>query len=150
MPLPEDAVALCRDRFGLTELPDDGPVVDRAQVLALATALKDLGYGFFVYCAAAHYPATEDQPDRTLVAYRVRRLPTHDFPFRVWVPTGEGTPSLTSVWRGADWQEREQFDLVGTRFDGHPDLRRIMLPEDWEGHPLRRDYAIDTRHHPWR
>ena len=43
-----------------------------------------------------------------------------------------------------------QFDLVGTIFEGHPDLRRIMMPEDWPGHPLRRDYAIDTAHFPWR
>ena len=71
-------------------------------------------------------------------------------PFRVFVPTEESTPSLSGVWAGADWQEREQYDLVGTIFSDHPDLRRIMLPEDWVGHPLRRDYAIDTSHFPWR
>jgi NADH-quinone oxidoreductase subunit C len=59
-------------------------------------------------------------------------------------------PSVYSVWVGADWQEREAFDLVGPVFEGHPDLRRIMLPEDWEGHPLQRQYAIDTPHRPWR
>ena len=58
--------------------------------------------------------------------------------------------SLVPLFAGADWQEREQYDLVGVRFEGHPDMRRIMLPEDWEGHPLRRDYAIDTAHPPWR
>lgn len=146
-----DVADVLRERFGIAEMPAIGVEVDRTRIVELARTLKDeLGFAYFVYCCAAHYPAAGELPDRTLVEYRVRRLPADDVAIRVWVPTGETTPSLCGVYRGADWQEREQYDLVGTVFADHPDLRRIMLPEDWEGHPLRRDYAIETRHHPWR
>jgi len=56
-------------------------------------------------------------------------------------------PSLEPVWKSADWLEREQFDLLGVNFEGHPDLRRIMLPDDWVGNPLRKDYAEQPEYH---
>ncbi|MBM4366242.1 MAG: NADH-quinone oxidoreductase subunit C [Deltaproteobacteria bacterium] len=136
-------------RFDLVA-ENDTVVVPVDKLVDVATYLRGQGFEYFVYCCAVHYPASESEPDRALVEYRLRRLPAEDMVLRLWIPSSDACPSLAGLWEAADWQEREQFDLVGVRFAGHPDLRRIMLPEDWPGHPLRRDYAIDTRHFPWR
>jgi NADH:ubiquinone oxidoreductase subunit C len=61
---------------------------------------------------------------------------------QAWVEDGEAVPSLVSVWPTADWHEREAWDMMGIPFDGHPNLRRILMEDDWEGHPLRKDYPI--------
>jgi NADH-quinone oxidoreductase subunit C len=61
---------------------------------------------------------------------------------KIWVDDGEHVPSVVSVWPTADWHEREAWDLMGIPFDGHPNLVRILMEDDWEGHPLRKDYPI--------
>ena len=65
-------------------------------------------------------------------------------------PGAAHCPSLTGLFRGANWMERECYDMFGVTFEGHPDLRRILLGDDWEGHPLRKDYAVDTPQAPYR
>ena len=72
------------------------------------------------------------RPGRT--AARVR--------LQVWADDGEAVPSVVGVWPTADWHEREAWDLFGIRFDGHPNPSRILMDDDWEGHPLRKDYPI--------
>jgi NADH-quinone oxidoreductase subunit C len=64
---------------------------------------------------------------------------------KVRVGAGESVPSIAKIWAGAGWPEREVFDLFGIGFDGHEDLRRLMMPEDWEGCPLRKDYPVQLR-----
>jgi len=61
---------------------------------------------------------------------------------QAWVDEDETVPSLVSIWPTADWHEREAWDMMGIRFDGHPNLLRILMDDDWEGHPLRKDYPI--------
>ena len=61
---------------------------------------------------------------------------------QVWLDDGESVPTVIGIWPTADWHEREAWDLMGIRFDGHPNLTRILMDEDWEGHPLRKDYPI--------
>ncbi len=84
------------------------------------------------------------KPARFSVSYHL--LSVSDTPRRVrvqtWVEDGEPVPSVIGLWPTADWHEREAFDLMGVRFDGHPNLKRLLTDDDWEGHPLRKDYPI--------
>jgi len=68
---------------------------------------------------------------------------------KVLVGDGEPVPSVVGVWPGANWLEREVFDMFGVVYEGHPDLKRILLPEDWQGHPLRKEYDILRQDDAW-
>jgi NADH-quinone oxidoreductase subunit C len=84
------------------------------------------------------------KPKRFAVAYHLLRLQrgAPRVRVKVYVDDGESVPSVVGVWPTADWHEREAWDLMGIPFDGHPNLRRILMDDDWEGHPLRKDYPI--------
>ncbi len=85
--------------------------------------------------------------------YHLSSIPNEiSLALKVTLPRGtvENLPeidSLNSIWRTADWHEREAYDLVGVRFKAHPDLRRILMPADWQGHPLRKDYEDPSEYH---
>ncbi|HWO81419.1 NADH-quinone oxidoreductase subunit C [Gaiella sp.] len=85
-----------------------------------------------------------DKPKRFAVVYHLLRVA--DAPGRVrvtaWLDDGDEIDSVVGVWPAADWFEREVFDMFGITFRGHPYLVRILMPEDWEGHPLRKDYPV--------
>ena len=116
--------------------------VARERIVEAATILRD-AFGF------------QAAEDITAVDYWQRREPRFDVVYhffsyehgdaitlRVAVDDGETMPSITGVFPGANWYERELFDMFGIPFEGHPDLRRIIMPYDWEGHPLRKDYPL--------
>ncbi len=154
---PSDLEALLRDEFGVAETaPKDGaPVVAVERHVALARRLRGMGYEIFTYVVATHFPEKTGKapaPERFELAYAVRSVGKGSkvASWRLKLAPGEAAPSLVGVYAGADWQEREQWDLVGVRFAGHPDLRRIMMPENWDGHPLRKDYPADKACPPWR
>lgn len=90
----------------------------------------------------SRYPG--DQGPRFEVVYNLISIPFHHrMRLKVRVPEeNPRIPSVSAVWNTADWHEREAYDLMGIIFDDHPDLRRILLPEDWEGHPLRKEYPL--------
>ena len=74
---------------------------------------------------------------------------SHYLEVRIEVEDGVSIPSVSSLWRTADWHEREAFDLMGIYFIGHPDLRRVLLPEGFAGHPLRKDYVYEIHEEEW-
>jgi NADH-quinone oxidoreductase subunit C len=84
------------------------------------------------------------KPKRFAVSYHLLALCSEPRRVRLqtWLDDGDRVASVVEVWPTADWHEREVFDLMGIVFEGHPNLVRILMPEDWEGHPLRKDYPI--------
>jgi NADH-quinone oxidoreductase subunit C len=122
-------------------------LVPADHLLAVCRALQSTaGLEFVAFSnvtAVDFYPKREPRFDvvyHLVSPHRRRRIR-----LKARVAAGQSVPSVTPVWPGAGWMEREVFDLFGIVFDGHPDLRRLMMPDDWEGHPLRKDYPVQLR-----
>ncbi len=102
-------------------------------------------------CEMLHLISGVDYPDeeKLQVVYHLESVSdNHQVVLKVDVARDEPiVPSLVSFWPAADWMERETYDLVGVIFEGHPNLRRILCAEDWEGHPLRKDYVLPAYYH---
>jgi NADH-quinone oxidoreductase subunit C len=117
-------------------------VVEAMRAKELLRFLKaEKGFNFLADLSCAHWP----EEGRIDVVYQVRNLKTREqFRVRAALPVEDpAIATVSDVWRTADWLEREVYDLMGIVFTGHPDLRRIMLPEDFDGHPLRKEFPME-------
>jgi NADH-quinone oxidoreductase subunit C len=126
---------------------DDEVTVAPSDFHAVARALRDdaeLAMDHFIDLTAVDYPEREPEGPRFDVILHMRSSTKgHRVRVRTRIADTETLPTLTDVWVGANWAEREIFDMFGIRFDGHPDLRRILMYDEFIGHPLRKDYPID-------
>jgi NADH-quinone oxidoreductase subunit C len=98
------------------------------------------------YLSNLHGTHNPDRPKPLEVTYNIFSISKAQWiMLKVEVAENEEVPTVTTVWRTANWHEREAFDLVGIRFSGHPDMTRILLPDDWVGHPLRKEYPLEGK-----
>ncbi|MBF0553748.1 MAG: NADH-quinone oxidoreductase subunit C [Nitrospirae bacterium] len=119
-----------------------GVTLKKDKILQIARCLHDTPEFMFDYlrdlCGVDY---KKIKTPRFEVVYNLYSMThRHTIRLNVQVPDKEPIQSVVSVWKTADWHERECFDMYGIVFEGHPDLRRILMPEDWDGHPLRKDY----------
>lgn len=113
--------------------------VSKDKLLSVLSFLKNDGYATLMDLTAVDYL----DPKRTKVLYWLHNPATLErVRVTLFAAREEAIPSVTSLWEGANWFERELFDLFGVLFENHSDLTRILMPDDWQGHPLRKDYAL--------
>ncbi len=132
----------------LTHLGQNYMIADRSLIPELLQVLRDEEQ--FDYCVditAVHYPKREKQFDVVWVLYSFPR--NERIRVKTLIGDGETLPSSVPLWATTNWLEREVYDMFGIKFDGHPELKRILLPEGWKGFPLRKDYGILQQDNEW-
>ena len=153
-PWESEMVAKFKGRFGSgireasTYVGQAYMVVDASVVSQVLQLLRDdEGFDYCVDITAVHYPKREQQFDLVWILYSFPR--NERIRVKTLLKDGETAPSVSGLYSSANWLEREVFDMFGIRFEGHPDLKRILLPDGWQGHPLRKDYGILQQDTEW-
>ena len=119
-------------------------IVSLSSLLDVATYLRDAPDAAFDYCSdvtATDWPPREQRFDVIYCLYSTRHR--HRVRIKVHAAENEPVPSVTDIWPAANWLEREVYDLFGVNFIGHPDRRRLLMPDEWQGHPQRKDYPLE-------
>ncbi len=149
MKTPEEIFEYLKNEFGedaLTfekgDIGDPWILVDAASIKSVSKFLRDdpgMRFNTLMCLSGLHYPKEEELG----VVYNLHSTELNQtITLKVRVPIDEpAVPSVEAIWKTADWHEREAYDMVGVTFEGHPNHKRILLPDDWEGHPLRKDYV---------
>ena len=155
VPTPWDSplIAKLKSEYGsgvepLTYLGQNYMIVDRSLIPEILQVLhNEEQFDYCVDITAVHYPKREKQFDVVWVLYSFARNERIRVTARI--ADGESIASSVPIWATANWLEREVFDMFGIKFDGHPDMKRILLPDGWKGHPLRKDYGILQQDNEW-
>ena len=153
MPWDSPMVAKLKRRYGsgiepLTYLGQNYIVANRSLFPEFLQILRDEEeFDYCVDITAVHYPNREKQFDVVWILYSFSR--NQRLRVKTLIADGESVPSVTPIWATANWLEREAYDMFGIKFEGHPDLKRILLPDGWKGHPLRKDYGIIQQDKEW-
>ncbi len=153
MPWTSPLVEKYRSQYGSaldaqTYLGQNYLAVDRSLIPDILRLLRDEEQ--FDYCVditAVHYPKREAQFDVVWILYSFAR--NERMRVKTQIADGASIASSVSIWATANWLEREVYDMFGIQFDGHPNMTRILLPDGWKGHPLRKDYGILQQDKEW-
>src|SRR5882672_633602 len=125
--------------------------IEPDRIVEVCNFLRDDAESKFNYLSdltCVHYPLGPEQPLE--IVYNLYSIPRNQrVRLKVAIAEGASVDSVTEVWPSANWMEREVYDLFGVNFRNHPDMRRILLPPDWEGHPLRKDYPLEFIENEW-
>ena len=153
VPWPSPLVEKYRKQYGsalegLTYLGQNYLNVDRAMVPDILRLFRDEEeFDYCVDITAVHYPKRDKQFEVLWILYSFAR--NERMRVKTQIADGDSIPSCVSIWPTANWLEREVYDMFGIQFDGHPDLKRILLPDGWKGFPLRKDYGILQQDKEW-